>query len=144
MNKKTEFGRQIALLNRRLLKYINQELHSINVTSSEYIYLLVLSDQDNVTQDQLTKIAAIDKAQTTRALKSLEVKGYIERKQKDTDKRSKLVSLTENGRKIVPSIKKKIKKWEEMLQTNIPPNYIDIIEMLLKTMIENTEGEHDE
>lgn len=141
---KMEYARQISLISRKIQLYLNKELKTLNLTSSEYIYLLLLSNDDTFTQDELSAKVMIDKAQTTRVLASLESKGYIERVKKVEDKRSKLVSLTESGKKVVPAIKKKVKRLEELLIRNIPRNYIGLLDMSLKTMNSNVEDEINE
>jgi len=72
-----EFGRWISILYRQFQIFINNELKDLNITSGEYIYLIKLYENKELTQEDLAEIYFIDKAAITRSIRSLEDKGYI-------------------------------------------------------------------
>ena len=78
----------------------------LQISASEYIFLMEMYKNDNMSQEQLSKNLIIDKSATARAIKSLEEKEYIIRKKDDNDKRSYDVFITELGEKKVDEILK--------------------------------------
>ena len=72
-----EFGRWISVLYRQFQIFINNELKDLDITSAEYIYLIKLYENKELTQEDLAEIYYIDKAAITRSMRSLEDKGYI-------------------------------------------------------------------
>ena len=69
----------IALLARRSQAYLNHMLGEYNITAAEQPFFLEVNHQEGLTQEELTARVCVDKAATTRALKSLEMKGYLVR-----------------------------------------------------------------
>lgn len=57
-----EFGRWISILYRQFQIFINDELKDLNITSGEYIYLIKLYENEELTQEDLAEIYYIDKA----------------------------------------------------------------------------------
>ena len=100
-------GKWISLLYRQSQVYIGRELKPLNLTPSEYIYLIHLGARTGETnQKQLSDLIVIDGALTTRAMKSLERKGFIQRTRSMADQRSIMIRLTDQGRAVLPAIEK--------------------------------------
>ena len=96
----------ISVLYRQFQIYINNNTKDLQISASEYIFLMEMYKNDNMSQEQLSKNLIIDKSATARAIKSLEEKEYIIRKKDDNDKRSYDVFITELGEKKVDEILK--------------------------------------
>ncbi len=112
-------GRWISVLYRQFQIYINKALKEYNLNSSEYIYLIHLDDQDGVNQKYLSDKIGIDDALTTRAMKSLESKGYITRVKNIKDRRAYQINITQEGRNLVPLIEKVLKEWTLILSQDM-------------------------
>jgi DNA-binding MarR family transcriptional regulator len=69
-----EFGRWISILYRQFQIYINNALKDLDITSSEYIFLIKLYENEELSQEELSSIYYVDKAATARSLKRLEKK----------------------------------------------------------------------
>lgn len=67
--------------------------------SSHGNILFQLSKQPQISMSELAKLINRDKSTTTVLVRKLETKGYIAVKQDKNDKRSRTVSLTEEGKK---------------------------------------------
>lgn len=90
-------GKNIGILCRQLNIYLNRALSEYDITASEIMYLGSLFIRDGVTQEELSDEFCVDKAATARTLSSLESKGLVYRRSHDSDKRSKLVFLTDSA-----------------------------------------------
>ena len=89
---------QITMLWQRQMK---KELDKIELTHTQFVLLAVLAWLNNkmefVTQIDLANNAKTDRMMTSKVLRTLENKGYIQRKEHKTDTRAKIVILTDKG-----------------------------------------------
>jgi DNA-binding MarR family transcriptional regulator len=84
---------------------INEQLKPLELSSSEGNILLHLLTQDGpLPQEKIVAQLDISKPAVSRALKSLQRKGYIQRGKDPRDKRASQVQLTERAREIGPQV----------------------------------------
>jgi DNA-binding MarR family transcriptional regulator len=84
---------------------IKKALEQYGLTHSQFVLLasihwLTLNEQ-NVTQILLSNHTKIDPMTTSTVLRTLQAKGFVKRKEHETDTRAKTVGLTETGLKII-------------------------------------------
>lgn len=89
-------ARSHSAMNRRLLKNFKDAKHPI--TSEQYTVLSHLWENDTICQRELCCSTGKDKPGITRILDNLEKLGYIERIDSETDRRMKMIKLTQAGR----------------------------------------------
>ncbi|WP_411678250.1 MarR family winged helix-turn-helix transcriptional regulator [Caproicibacter sp.] len=131
-------GKWISILYRQAQIYLNRELKPYDLNSSEYIYLVNLAAETNGSnQKHLSDMISIDDALTTRAMKSLENKGFIIREKSRSDKRSYHISLTEKGVGIQPNILEILKKWTDIISEGMDEDEKDFIIQKLTVMSNN-------
>lgn len=104
-------SRLVAILHRSHAMYVNRVLKEWNITSGEVGFLMTLYQEEGRTQEQLSSILAIDKAAATRALTSLQTKGYIRRQVDASDKRCKCIFLTQKAKELRQPITQKVRSW---------------------------------
>lgn len=75
----------------------------LNHTEARLLTLLHKADGTS-TQEALSNQLFVDRSNSGRALKNLEDAGYVERCPCDTDKRTKLVQITDKGREAVAEV----------------------------------------
>jgi DNA-binding MarR family transcriptional regulator len=98
----------------KIIEYHLQEIFiekEIDLTKEQMIVLKKLISHKNIAQNKLARIIFRDKSSTTRLLKKMEKKGYIQRTCCENDKRIKRVNITSTGIKIfaeTESIRKEI------------------------------------
>jgi DNA-binding MarR family transcriptional regulator len=86
---------------------INQELRSLNLSSAEGNILFHLMTQgDRLRQEQIVEQVDISKPAVSRALRSLEKKGYVVRKKDPADRRASQVLLTAKAHEIEPKVER--------------------------------------
>lgn len=78
----------------------NAFLRHINLSYTQYIVMMVLWEQRQISLKDLGKILFLDSGTLTPVLKNLEAKGYLTRQRDKKDERILLLSLTAQGRKL--------------------------------------------
>lgn len=75
-------------------------LDEFDLTYTQYIAMLVLWEQEEISVKQLGEILYLDSGTLTPVLKKLEQKGYLHRERSKEDERVLLVTLTEVGEEL--------------------------------------------
>lgn len=75
-------------------------LDEIDLTYTQYIAMMVMWERKEISVKGLGEFLYLDSGTLTPVLKTLEKKGYVERKRSKEDERSLIVSLTEEGEKL--------------------------------------------
>ena len=82
---------------REVVKRYRPHLEKLDLTYTQYITMMVLWEQKEITVKALGEKLFLDSGTMTPVLKSLEAKGCVVRKRSTTDERSVSVLLTECG-----------------------------------------------
>ena len=104
-------GHDFGVINMRSQAYITEACQPWNLSYSEYVTLMTLYDFDGSSQSELCNEMKADKALVARSLKTLEEKGYVCRRQKDGDRRFKLIYLTPKARDIQGELAGFLETW---------------------------------
>jgi DNA-binding MarR family transcriptional regulator len=73
-------------------------LDSLNITYPQYLVLLVLWENDNVTVNEIANKLILNTNTVTPLLKRMEIDGIISRNRSEKDERKVIVSLTQKGK----------------------------------------------
>ena len=117
----------ISVLYRQFQIYINNNTKDLQISDSEYIFLMEMYKNDNMSQEQLSKNLIIDKSATARAIKSLEEKEYIIRKKDDNDKRTNRIKLTKKGIEIKDRLSNLLEEWNNEITSDIDKNLLNTV-----------------
>lgn len=82
---------------REIVKKYNPLLDAIGLTYTQYIAMMVLWEQKQVSVKSLGEKLYLDSGTLTPVLKSLEAKGLVTRARSSADERVLIVSITEEG-----------------------------------------------
>ena len=82
---------------REIIRLYRPHLEALDLTYTQYITMMVLWEQREISVKQLGKRLYLDSGTLTPLLKSLEAKGYVTRTRSPEDERVVLVRLTEAG-----------------------------------------------
>ena len=82
---------------REVVKRYRPYLDELDLTYTQYITMMVMWEQKEITVKALGEKLFLDSGTMTPVLKSLETKGYVVRKRSTTDERSVSVFLTDSG-----------------------------------------------
>jgi MarR family transcriptional regulator for hemolysin len=94
------FGHQLAQTYRKLNYALLMQFKPLDITPEQWVVLCRLSDKDGINQKQLSLLTEKDQPTLTRILDCLEKKQLIRRDANAQDRRSFLVSITIEGRKL--------------------------------------------
>lgn len=93
--------------------------------------------KDKITQKELADACCIEPATLSRALDRLEAMGYIIRNDNPQCRRSFLISLTEEGRKMAVKVQKTFEGLEEVMMEGLTDEEMDTIIALVSRIYEN-------
>ena len=85
---------------REVVKRYRPLLDAIDLTYTQYITMMVMWEEKEITVKALGEKLFLDSGTMTPVLKSLEAKGYVIRKRSTTDERSVSVFLTDSGEEL--------------------------------------------
>lgn len=130
------FGRYINMIGRKLHIYNSRSLKKYDISAGKHPFLMEIYYNEGICQERLSKILNVDKTTSTKALKKLMEKGYIE-KIKGEDKRFYKLFLTPKGKSIIPGIKERLRESSEMLSADIEGEDKEKMIILLDKMLNN-------
>lgn len=132
----------IGQLARRRYQIAERCFSALGLNHTEARLLALLRQHDGVAaQDALSAMLLVDRTNAGRALQRLEQGGYILRRKDETDKRTKLVRITEKGRKTVVEISKLRKKMAQNLFPHLNDDEAGTVVALLKKTLANEDDE---
>lgn len=130
-------ARMITFLARKSQGYIGSALSKYNITAAEQPFFMALQHHAGITQEGLTSLVGVDKAATTRAVKSLEKKGYLIRIQDERDRRQNLIYATDAAKKISKAVSDELLCFNDLLIQGISEEELEIIRAGLMKMDNN-------
>ena len=130
-------GKYISILYRSSSSYLSKELSRYNIGSGQYIYLIYLSKNDGVTQEEMSQQLCIDKGTTAKAIKKLESEEYIHRVVDKYDKRAYKVFLTSKGQNVLSELFSVLDKWNNILTIDFSEDEKEVALKLLQRMVIN-------
>ena len=140
---KIPLGLLVSMIHRTRMMYLNDKMKNLDITAGQFPFIVVLSDEEGITQDELAAHFHIDKGTVARALRKLEDKKYLFRKVDSLNRRRYLIYLTEKGRKAVPKIINIDKEWEDSICSEFSEeeyqNLFGILKVLASNSLENVD-----
>ena len=82
---------------REIIRHYRPHLEALDLTYTQYITMMVLWAEGELSVKQLGKRLYLDSGTLTPLLKSLQAKGYVTRKRSEADERVLMVRVTEEG-----------------------------------------------
>lgn len=145
-------GLNILVIDKYFKIYLKKSLKEYNLNTSEGLVLLILYKQLETldknlieihstklgrTQDEIIDELHYDKGVMTRAMKSLEEKNYVLRKDNPQDNRSYIFELTEEAICLKPHLLEILNKWHNIVLKDINEDMIKILKSQLSKMFQN-------
>ncbi|MFD1774610.1 MarR family winged helix-turn-helix transcriptional regulator [Paenibacillus rhizophilus] len=101
-----EILREIGMIARALDSISNIEFKEYDLTKGQYLYLVRICENPGIIQEKLAEMIKVDRTTAARAIKKLEINGFIEKKEDKHNKKIKKLFPTENGKNVYPFIKR--------------------------------------
>ncbi|MDO4882955.1 MAG: MarR family transcriptional regulator [Oscillospiraceae bacterium] len=123
---------------KELIRLYRKPLEKLNLTYTQYVVMMVLWEQREITEGGLGKIVHLDSGTLAPLLKRLEKQGLIRRRRLETNERKLLVSLTESGN----ALKEKALSVPCEMQGSIPLSEEELsrLKLLLDTALSGMKG----
>lgn len=96
--------REIGMIARALDSISNIEFKEYDLTKGQYLYLVRICENPGIIQEKLAEMIKVDRTTTARAIKKLEMNGFIEKKEDKENKKIKKLFPTEKGKNVYPFI----------------------------------------
>ncbi|MCL7745628.1 MarR family winged helix-turn-helix transcriptional regulator [Halalkalibacter alkaliphilus] len=101
-----EILREIGMIARALDSISNIEFKEYDLTKGQYLYLVRICETPGIIQEKLAEMIKVDRTTAARAIKKLEMNGFIEKKEDTHNKKIKKLFPTEKGKHVFPFIKR--------------------------------------
>ena len=130
-------ARLISTVHNQKNSYMNGYLKALGLSHGQAITLKIIHEENCIKRLQ------VDKSAVTRILKTLEEKGLIVKTRCEDDKRNQHIVLTDEGKKLYPSIKQIVLQTANEMLEGIDENQQKQLEKLLLKMKKNLEGKDE-
>ena len=101
-----EILREIGIIARALDSISNIEFKEYDLTKGQYLYLVRIGENPGIIQEKLVEMIKVDRTTASRAIKKLEMNGFIEKKEDQYNKKIKRLFPTKKGKHVFPFIKR--------------------------------------
>ncbi|TYS64233.1 MarR family transcriptional regulator [Bacillus infantis] len=101
----TEILREIGMIARALDSISNIEFKEHDLTKGQYLYVVRICENPGIIQEKLAEMIKVDRTTAARAIKKLEMNGFIEKRDDPENKKIKRLNPTEKGSSVYPFIK---------------------------------------
>ena len=130
-------AQDISILHRQYYKDTREKFNEINLNPTAACILLSIGDYENISQNQVARSLVIDKALATREINKMEKLNYLTKL--DGAGKTKILSLTAEGQKVVATVQKIRSQWWEdrFAKTGITPDspLVASIEAVVSTIV---------
>ncbi len=130
-------GLMVSMIHRTHMIFVNDKIKHMDISAGQIPFLMVLSREEGITQDELAAHFHIDKGVVARALRKMEDKNYLFREIDPENRRRHLIYLTEKGKIAVPQIIDIDKEWEDSVCSKVSKDEYTQIMGILKKMALN-------
>lgn len=137
-DKRKSLIKAISAIYRYSQTYIGRNIRDYRIGQGQWAFLTqLLFNYDGITQEELSEILNINKANTARALKKLEAEGYIYRGEDPDDARKKIVYVTETSRAFEQEFHEIFKGLNRILSKDFTDDERETARRLLYKMFDN-------
>jgi DNA-binding MarR family transcriptional regulator len=127
----------IGKASRLLANRISKNLSDHQVTAEQWTILANLWQHNGQTQQSLADLSNKNKASITHLVDNLEKRKLVERKADDTDRRNKMIFLTNEGRALQEELSRIVKKTTKEATEGIDKKELKFARKVLKKMVDN-------
>ena len=117
-------------------KYINDIFEDEDITKAELPFLIRIRYSDKTTQKELVELFKVSEGYTAKLLRKFEDKGYITRCEDPSNRRKKIVELTENGKVKTDDLIELIDDWEMNVTSRMTSDEVSLLKRLLFKVVE--------
>ena len=112
-------------------KYLDETFNEEDIKRSELPFLIRIRFSEKTTQKELVELFNVSEGYTAKLLRKFEDKGYITRCEDPTNRRKKIVELTDSGIGKTDELIGLINSWEMKVTSKMSDEEIKILKSLL-------------
>lgn len=127
---KNQLCHRLYMASNSIARAYREPLSELNITYPQYVVMMALWEQDQITIAELLAETAIDGGAMTQILKKMSDKGLLEIIKDEQDKRKRLVQLTSEGQ----ALKKQAANIPEKIKCNFTSIDSGQIEQLMQLL----------
>ena len=132
-----EILREIGMIARALDSISNIEFKEFELTKGQYLYLVRICESPGIIQEKLAEMIKVDRTTAARAIKKLEINGFIEKKNDEHNQKIKKLFPTEKGKNLYPFIKRENEHSNSVALEGFSEIEVETIFNLLQRVREN-------
>ena len=122
---------------RALVRALQERLAAHDVSFGHWTFLRILWEHDGLTQRELSREAGVMEPTTFTALRAMEARGYIERRQRPDNRKNVHVHLTARGRALKRKLVPLAEDVNQIALAGLAPADVTRLRALLLALIEN-------
>jgi DNA-binding MarR family transcriptional regulator len=134
-----EILREIGMIARDLDSISNIEFKEYDLTKGQYLYLVRICENPGIIQEKLAEMIKVDRTTAARAIKKLEVNGFIRKKDDPHNKKIKRLFPTEKGKNVYPFIMRENNHSNIVALEGFSEKEVETISILLQRVRNNIE-----
>lgn len=134
-----EILREIGMVARALDSISNIEFKEYNLTKGQYLYLVRICENPGIIQERLAEMIKVDRTTAARAIKNLEIQGFIEKREDEHNQKIKKLFPTVKGESVYPFIRREHDYSETVALAGLYEEEVEILFNLLQTVRKNIE-----
>ncbi|MFS0638890.1 MarR family winged helix-turn-helix transcriptional regulator [Mesobacillus foraminis] len=101
-----EILREIGMIARALDSISNIEFKEYDLTKGQYLYLVRICENPGIIQEKVAEMIKVDRTTAARAIKKLEMNGFVEKRDDPHNQKIKKLFPTEKGKNVYPFIRR--------------------------------------
>ena len=121
---------RLYMASNSIARAYREPLTELNITYPQYVVMMALWEQDEITIAELLAKTAVDGGAMTQILKKMSDKGLLEIIKDEQDKRKRLVQLTQEGQ----ALKKKAANIPQQIKCNFTSIDSGQVEQLMQLL----------
>lgn len=129
---------------RAMERALQARLAQHDVPFGHWTYLRILWETEGLTQRELSALAGVMEPTTFGALRAMEARGYIERRQRPDNRRSVYIHLTRKGRALEAKLVPLAEEVNRAAVRGMTREQVTQLRSLLRAMVDNLDGDERE
>lgn len=134
-----EILREVGMIARALDSISNIEFKKYDLTKGQYLYLVRICENPGIIQEKLAEMIKVDRTTAARAIKKLEINGFIEKNDDQYNQKIKKLFPTEKGKTVYPFIKRENDYSNMVALSGFSESEVETIFNLLQRVRKNVE-----
>ena len=134
-----EVLREIGMVARALDSISNIEFKEYDLTKGQYLYLVRIYENPGIIQERLAEMIKVDRTTAARAIKKLEIQGFIEKREDRDNQKIKKLFPTVKGESVYPFIRSEHEHSNQVALAGLSEEEVETLFSLLQKVRRNIE-----